>query len=103
MTGETLLSGRRQVPNSKPQRTRRGARQRLADVPLSANAPKAQGGGQERAAHASTPIGMPDAREQARTVAEFWAVELDAGDQALLNSAFERDDELREHTASVCL
>ena len=44
---------------------------------------------------------MPDAREQARTVAEFWAVELDAGDQALLNSAFERDDELREHTAAM--
>lgn len=42
---------------------------------------------------------MRNDREQ--TVEEFWALELDSADQALLDDAFERDRELRGETAAM--
>ena len=76
-------------------------RRRAGRPALSANAPGSRIGGEKPGGIASTPVVASRDPHRDAVVDRFWAVELGAADQQLLDAAFERDRELRRDTAHM--
>ena len=82
-------------------RTSAPSLRRSGSPALSANAPSSRIGGEKSGGIASTPVVASRDPHRDAVVDRFWAVELDAADQQLLDAAFERDRELRRDTAHM--